>query len=103
VFYPGGNRLELRILQSLDNLVRADLRREVDVIDRQPQQLVADSAAYVARKSFTGSKGVDNCRHTEPASPLSRIQLFQFSRRARLTRIAAVAPQIRLPPHSITQ
>ena len=77
---------------------------EVDVADRQAEQVVANRAADIARQALLGAERVE-----QPRPCPRRLRHFaasSFSSIAacatRLTIIAAVAPQILRPFHSIS-
>ena len=99
---PGRHRLEPRRADARDHRVRRQAGREIDVGHRQPEQRIAHRAADEA--------GHARCRvefGEQPGEPLAgppagggqRRARHQAgsgaSRRARLTMIAAVTPQIR--------
>lgn len=75
VVYPGGHCLELRCFESIDCLVGAKPGREIDIVDRKPEQIVAHRAADVASQPFTGAECIENCREPRPTPPSFRVQL----------------------------
>ena len=98
--------LDLRRFKAFDHLLRVQPRREVDVADRQAEQLVANRAANVAGQPLVAAERVKQPRHALDGAPIARIELqlhvSRVRRRDRLTMIAAVAPQILRPFHSIS-
>ena len=98
-----GHRLDSGGLQPADDFLRRMDRRDVDVGDRKAQQRVAHRATDIARRALLGTE-----RHGQPveAGPLRPVGGGQgggfvhghVSLCARLTIIAAVAPQMRRSP-----
>ena len=96
----GRHRLDPRACQPRHHLFRGEAGGEIDVADLQAEQGVADAAADEA-----GLARLRVQRGEQPVQPLAsaakaasgRYHAASSSRRARLTIIAAVAPQIRRP------
>ena len=55
---PGRDRLDPRRLEPRDDLVGREPGGEIDVADRQAEQLVADRAADVAGQAVVGAERV---------------------------------------------
>ena len=99
----GRNGLDPRLLQPLDDLLRPKPGCEVDVADRQPEELVADRAADVAGQPRARAQRAQQACHPAAVAPFRGVELQRHcSRRERLTIIAAVAPQILRPFQSIS-
>jgi hypothetical protein len=103
------HRLDLRLREPRDHLLGRQPGGEVDVVDLELEQGVADAAADEARLALRRAKRAQQPRHPRPRPPSRFRQLHAgssgssgASRRLRLTIIAAVAPQIRRPSHSIS-
>ena len=96
--------LDLGLLEPLDHLVGLEAGREVDVADRQVEEVVADRAADIARHALVGVERVEQPRHAAAACATWRRSSLSvhWSLRDRLTIIAAVAPQILRPFHTIS-
>ena len=100
---PGRDCLDLRRLQPLDDFLGAKPRGEIDVADRQAEQIVADRAADIARQALVGAERVEQPAHARALAPFRGVELqLHCSLRDRLTIIAAVAPQILRPFQSIS-
>ncbi len=101
---PGRNRLDPGLAEPIHHLLRRQSGGEVDVADRKPEQRVADAAADIARVAVPGAERREQGLHPFPPLPgrLGKLHSASSSRRDRLTIIAAVAPQIRRPSHSIS-
>jgi hypothetical protein len=98
------HRLETRGLKPFDHLVGAQASGEIDIVDGQAEKTVADRSADVAGLPFAAAERVEKLRHAAMPAPFLRVEpQLHRSRRDRLTSMAAVAPQIRLPFHSTCQ
>ena len=101
VINPGRNGLDPRLFQTGDDLVGGNPGREVNVVDRQPEQIVAHRAADIARQPLVGAECRQQTLHPALLPPLWRVQdQCHCSRRDRLTIMAAVAPHILRSSHS---
>ena len=100
----GRHRLDPRLAEPLHHLRRLKAGGEVDVADLEPEQGVADAAADIARVAVRGSERGEKGLHPFPPLPrrLGKFHSASSRRRDRLTIIAAVAPQILRPSHSIS-
>ena len=99
----GRDRLDPRILESLDHLLRGQARGDIDIGDVDPKQRVAYCAPDEARLALRRAENFRQCFETVPFAPRrSREYQDHLRRRARLTIIAAVAPQIRRSFHMIS-
>jgi hypothetical protein len=99
----GRNRLDPRILESLDHLLWRQARGNVDIGDVDPEQRVAHRTTDEARLALRRAENFRQCFEAVPFAPRrSREYQDHLRRRARLTIIAAVAPQIRRSFHMIS-
>ncbi len=107
---PRRHRLEARSPDPLDDLGGLMHGGDIDILDRQPEQPVAHGAADKARLALPRPKRRAQIDQARPVPPLGLRQcrgqdvahgaLSAASiRRRRLTRIAAVTPQIRRSAH----
>src|SRR3954447_11442655 len=71
---PGGDCFDSDVLEALDNFVRTQPCRQIDIVDRKAQQFVAYSTAHVARQTLVASKRIKDARHSADCSPLRRIE-----------------------------
>ena len=95
---PVGTALILACSSRADHFFGRDPGREVDVADRQAEQVVADRAADVAGQALIGAERVEQPLHAALPAPFGGVELQRHcSLRDRLTIIAAVAPQILRP------
>jgi hypothetical protein len=103
VLDAGGNRPDARGRQAFHDGFGPQFRSKVDIADGKPQQLVAHGSPDVAREAFARAKRSQQRGDARTRTPGVCIQLHcHCSRRDRFTSIAAVAPQIRRPAHSIS-
>ena len=100
----GGNRLDPGLLEPANHLVGSETSGEVDVVDVEIEQGVADAAADEAGLALFRAERGQKAGETASPTPARLGQLHSAGsrRRLRLTIIAAVAPHIRRPCHSIS-
>ena len=72
VLDPGRDRLDPRLFEPPDDLVRLEPGREIDVADRQAEQVVADRAADVAGQPLVRAERVEQPRHAAASCAISR-------------------------------
>ena len=100
---PRRHRLDPCRLEAGHDVIGQEAGGEVEVADRQAEQLVAHRSADIARHPGIGVERFQHARHAAPLAPFRGVELHrQLSLRDRLTIIAAVAPQILRPFHSIS-
>ena len=75
----------------------------LNVVPGHAQQFVAHRSANETGQSFARAERVEQPRHARPRAPLGGVEgQCHCNRRARLTMIAAVAPQILRPSQMIS-
>ncbi len=99
---PGRHGLDVGRLEPLDDLFGQQAGGEVDIVDFEAEQVVAHRAADQPRQPLGSAERIEQPRHARPRAPFFGVESQRHcSRRARLTMIAAVAPQILRPSQSI--
>jgi hypothetical protein len=98
------HRLDPRAGEPLDHILWGEPGGEIDVADGQAEQRVAHAAADIAGVAGPGAERREEGLHALALLParFGELHSTSSSRRDRLTIIAAVAPQIRRPSHSIS-
>ncbi len=100
----GGDGLDRALFEPRDHRLRRQAGGEVDVADFEPEQGVAHAAADIAGVALAGAERAQQPLHAGAVLPggVGQLHAGSPSRRPRLTIIAAVAPQIFRPSHSIS-
>ena len=100
---PGRNGLDARLFQATDHVIGLEPGCEIDVVDRQAKEAIANRAADIAGQPLLRAERGEQPRHPADSAPFRSLEPhFHASLRDRLTIIAAVAPQILRPSHSIS-
>jgi len=97
------HRLDLCRLQPIDDLLRADTGRQVQIADRKTEQVVTHGSTDISGGTFVSVERPQQLRHAAALAPFCRVELqLHCSLRDRLTIMAAVAPQILRSFHMIS-